>query len=152
MVKPVDLPSFGRVTRLVCRKHRWWCPDLGCDRGSWTGEDSRIAAPRLGLTDRARHWVTYQVGRLGRTVSQVARELGCDWHTVNDTVIASDTALVDEPERIGQITALGLDETLFAPAGTLTNPAVGHLDRQCVSSRCRPAPRCGPGPQRHRAI
>jgi hypothetical protein len=66
------------------------------------------------MTDRAGRWVTAQVGRLGRTVAEVARELGCDWHTVNDAVIAYGTALVDNDEgRIGEFTALGLDETLF---------------------------------------
>ncbi len=55
-----------------------------------------IAARRLVMTDRAGRWVTEQVGRYGRTVNEVAVELGCDWHTVNDTVIAYGTALVDD--------------------------------------------------------
>lgn len=87
-VEVVDLPAFGRPVRLVWRKYRWQCPDPRCGQGSWTVEDRRIAAPRLGMTDRAGRWVTWQVGKAGRTVSEVARELGCDWHTVNDTVIA----------------------------------------------------------------
>ncbi len=62
--------------------------------------------------------LTEQVGRNGRTVSEVARELGCDWHTINDTVIAYGTALVDDdPDRIGVVEALGLDEVLFAREG-----------------------------------
>ena len=39
-------------------------------------------------------------------MSEVAVELGCDWHTVNDAVIAYGTALVDGPARIGQPIAL----------------------------------------------
>lgn len=114
----VDLPVFGRPVRLVWRKHRWECVDPACPIGSWTGEDRRIGAPRLGLTDRAGRWVTEQVGRWGRTVNEVAVELGCDWHTVNDTVIAYGQALVDDdPDRIGVVTALGLDETLFCRQG-----------------------------------
>jgi transposase len=35
----------------------------------------------------------------GRTVSEVADELGCDWHTINDAVIAYGAALVDHPGR-----------------------------------------------------
>ncbi|MGH9153153.1 MAG: ISL3 family transposase [Acidimicrobiales bacterium] len=54
---------------------------------------------------------------MGRTVNEVAVELGCDWHTVNDAVIAYGSALVDDPDRIGQPTALGLDETLFCRRG-----------------------------------
>jgi transposase len=57
------------------------------------------------------------VGRLGRPVAEVARELGCGWHTVNDAVIAYGTPLVDDPDRIGEFIALGLDETLFSRRG-----------------------------------
>ena len=116
-VELVDLAAFGRPARLVWRKHRWWCPDPECPVGSWTGEDRRIGAPRLAMTDRAGRWVTLQVGKLGRTVAEVARELGCDWHTVNDTVIAYGQALLDDPDRIGTVTALGLDESLFLRQG-----------------------------------
>lgn len=117
-VELVDLPLFGRATRLVWHKHRFWCPDSECGRGSWTVEDSRIAAPRLALTDRAGRWVTFQVGGCGRTVAEVARELDCDWHTVNDSVIAYGEALIDDdPDRIGTVEALGLDETLFCRQG-----------------------------------
>ena len=107
-VELVDLPAFGRRARLVWRKHRWWCRSPECPIGSWTGEDRRIAAPRLGLTDRAGRWVCEQVGRRGRTVAEVAREVGCDWHTVNQAVIAYGTALVDdEPDRGGHRSGLG---------------------------------------------
>jgi transposase len=118
LVVLVDLPAFGRPSRLAWRKHRLSCPDPTCPVGSWTVEDPRIAASRLGMTDRAGRWVTRQVGKHGRTVSEVARELGCDWHTVNDTVVAYGEALIDgDPERIGVVTALGLDETLFCRKG-----------------------------------
>jgi transposase len=52
-VELVDLAVFGRRARLVWRKHRWSCPSLSCPVGSWTGEHPAIAAPRLGMTDRA---------------------------------------------------------------------------------------------------
>ncbi|HJT94720.1 MAG TPA: ISL3 family transposase [Mycobacterium sp.] len=116
-VELVDLPVFGRRARLVWRKHRLACVQAGCAVATWTVEDSSIAAPRLGLTDRAGRWATRQVGRWGRTVNEVAGDLGCDWHTVNDAVIAYGTALVDDPGRIGRPTALGLDETLFCRQG-----------------------------------
>lgn len=117
-VELVDLPAFGRPARLVWRKHRWSCPSSTCSVGSWTGENAAIAPPRLALTDRAGRWVTAQVGRCGRTVNEVAVELSCDWHTVNDAVLAYGTALVDDDvDRIGEPTALGLDETLFVRDG-----------------------------------
>jgi len=117
-VELADLPVFGRPARLLWRKHRWVCVDESCPVRTWTGEDRRIAPARLALTDRAGRWVTIQVGRCGRTVNEVAEELGCDWHTVNDAVIAYGEALVDgDPDRIGDVTALGLDETLFCRQG-----------------------------------
>ena len=112
-----DLPAFGRRARLVWRKRRWRCPNRACLAGSWTETDPTIAATRLGMTDRAGRWATFQVGCHGPTVSEVAADLGCDWHTVNDAVIAYGTALVDDPARIGAVTALGLDETLFGKRG-----------------------------------
>ena len=118
LVELVDLPAWGRQTRLCWRKIRWACPDSGCAMTLWTWTDPRIAAPRQALTDRAGRWVTWQVGRHGRSVSEVARELGCAWHTVNDAVISYGEALIDDdPGRIGTVTALGLDETLFCRVG-----------------------------------
>jgi transposase len=76
-----------------------------------------VAASRLVLTDRAGRWVTLQVGMHGRSVSEVAADLACDWHTVNAAVVAYGSALVDDPARIGQVDALGLDEVLFARRG-----------------------------------
>lgn len=118
VVELVDLPCFGRPTRLVWHKRRWSCPNAGCTTGSWTETMPAIAAARLVMTDRAGRWVTEQVGRHGRTVNEVASELGCAWHTVNDAVLAYGEALVDDdPDRIGAPTALGLDETLFVRIG-----------------------------------
>ena len=116
-VELVDLPAFGRPARLVWRKRRWRCPEAACEVGTWTETDLRIAPARAAMTDRAGRWVTAQVGREGRTVADVARELGCDWHTVMDAVVAYGTPLLEDPARVGPVTALGLDETLFARAG-----------------------------------
>ncbi len=100
------------------------------------------------MTDRAGRWITEQVGRLGRTVNEIAVELGCDWHTINDTVIAYGSVLVDDPDRIGDVTSLGLDETLFARVGPWRTPLV-DIDRRRL---CRAAPRCRRGPQRQRPV
>ena len=113
----VDLPCFGRRTRLVWRKHRWLCPEGSCPVGSWTEDVPAIAAARLAMTDRAGRWATEQVGRHGRTVEDVADDLGADWHTVNDAVMAYGAALVDDADRFGTVAALGLDEVLFARQG-----------------------------------
>ncbi len=80
-IELVDLPAFGRRTRLVWHKYRWQCPEPSCPRGSWIQTDHRIALPHMVLTDRAARWACEQVGRPARSVNEVATELGCDWHT-----------------------------------------------------------------------
>ena len=117
-VELIDLPAFGRWTRLVWHKRRWRCPDSGCRVGSWSEQNSRLAPSRQALSDRAGRWVTRQVGESARSVNEVAGELGCDWHTVNDAVLAYGTALVDDdPERFTLVRALGLDEVLVVREG-----------------------------------
>jgi transposase len=113
----VDLAAFGRPAVLVWHKRRWWCPDRDCEVRSFTEHAPAIASPRAKVTDRAGRWVTGQVGRDGRSVAEVARELGCDWHTVMDAVTAYGTPLLDHTDRVGDVHALGLDETLFARTG-----------------------------------
>ncbi|MEZ5379681.1 MAG: ISL3 family transposase [Acidimicrobiales bacterium] len=118
VVELADLTCFGRPVRLRWRKHRFCCPRIWCQQRSWTHEDPKIAAPRLSLTDRAARWATVQVGRHGRAVSDVAAELGADWHAVNDAVVAYGQALLDaDTDRVGTVDALGVDEVLFARRG-----------------------------------
>lgn len=105
VVELTDLPCFGQPATLAWRKVRWQCPD-GC--GSFTEQAPQIAASRLKLTDRASRWATIQVGRHGRSVSEVAKDLGCSWHAVMEAVVAYGQALVDHPDRFTDVAALGL--------------------------------------------
>ena len=116
-VELVDLAVFGRSARLVWHKRRWACPASACPVGSFTETADHIASARLVMTDRAGRWVTEQAGRYRRSINELAVELGCDWHTINDTVIAYGTPLVEDPDRIGEVEALGVDETLFNRVG-----------------------------------
>ncbi len=113
----VDLPAFGRPVVLVWHQIRWRCPNQACPVGSWTERDDTIVVGRRGITDRAGRWACEQVGCHGRSVSEVAADLGADWHTINRAVIAYGTALVDDPDRIGDVAVLGLDETAFVRMG-----------------------------------
>ncbi len=132
-VELVDLPLQGRPSRLVWRKRRWMCPDDDCPMGSWTEEDDRIAGPRQLLTSRSARWATRQVGKHARSVNELAGEFGCDWHTVNDTVIAYGEALLDADDgRIGEVTALGLDEVLVVRLGPYHRQ---HFSTQIVDVR-----------------
>ncbi|MEI2619679.1 MAG: hypothetical protein V9G09_02940 [Candidatus Nanopelagicales bacterium] len=49
----------------------------------------------------------------GRGVCQPLATWGCNGHAVNDTILAHAQLLVDAPERIGPIQAIGMDQTLF---------------------------------------
>ena len=78
------------------------------------------------LTARAARWATTQVGRHARSVNG---ELGCEWHTVN-VVVAYGEALLDADEdRIGDVTALGLDEVLTGAGRPLSPSALLDPDR-----------------------
>jgi transposase len=117
LVRYVDLPVYGTPMRLAWRKHRMRCVDPGCGRRSFVLQDHRIAAKKCLLTTRAAKWATVQVGG-GRTVKEVAAELACDWHTVNDAVTTYGTALLDaDRRRLNNTTAIGLDETSFVKLG-----------------------------------
>ena len=113
VVSYVDLPVYGTPMCLSWKKHRMRCPNETCDRRTWVLKDHRIAAKNCLLTTRAAKWATVQVGQ-GRTVSEVADELCCDWHTVNDAVVTyGEALLLADRKRLNKTTAIGLDETSF---------------------------------------
>jgi transposase len=113
----VDLPVFGVPMRLSWKKHRMRCRAPGCPKRTWVLQDHRIAAKGCLLTTRTAKWATVQVGT-GRTVSEVAGELDCDWHTVNDAVTTYGRALlVADRKRLNRTAAIGLDETSFVKLG-----------------------------------
>jgi transposase len=118
VVHYVDLPVYGVAMSLAWKKHRMRCTNAGCTRQSWVLSDHRIAAKNCLLTTRAAKWATVQVGT-GRTVSEVAGELACDWHTVNDAVTTYGKALLEaDRKRLNNTTAIGLDETSFVRSGS----------------------------------
>ena len=113
VVSYIDLPVYGFPMRLSWKKHRMKCVNANCPKRTWVLRDHRIAAKDCLLTTRAAKWATRQVG-YGRTVKEVASELGCDWHTVNDAVTTYGSALLAaDRQRVVHTSALGLDETNF---------------------------------------
>ena len=110
-----DLPSGGRRVVVVWWKRIWRCPDADCEVGSWT-ERSEAIAPRASLTERARAEACRQVGEQNRSVACVARDLGVGWSTVMAAVEEHGTPRVDDPRRVADSTALGLDEVAFLRA------------------------------------
>ena len=121
VVHYVDLPVYGTPMSLAWKKHRMRCANPDCAKGSWVLEDHRIAAKNCLLTTRAAKWATVQVGT-GRTVAEVATELACDWHTVNEAVMTYGEALLAaDRKRLNRTTAIGLDETAFVKANATSH-------------------------------
>jgi transposase len=131
VVSYIDLPVYGFPMRLNWKKHRMRCVNDECPKMTWVLRDHRIAAKDCLLTTRAAKWATRQVG-YGRTVKEVAGELGCDWHTVNDAVTTYGTALLAaDRQRVVHTAAIGLDETNFVRlAGQHTSYATTVCDVQ----------------------
>lgn len=111
-VRVRDLPSGGRPVVLVWSKRVWRCEDPDCSVRTWTETNAAIA-PRASLSERARRDACRRVGRDGHSVAQVARDLGVGWSTVMGAVRDYGQPLVEDPDRIGEVAALGMDETSF---------------------------------------
>jgi len=124
-----DLPCFGRPCRLVWIKRRWRCTVPDCDAKTWTEHSDHLDA-QVVLTRRAGAEACRQVGENARPVSQLATEMGVCWWTVMNAVVEHGTPLVDDPDRVGGVTQLGVDETSFlkANAAHSTIYATGLVD------------------------
>ena len=130
-----DLSGFGRPARLVWIKRRWRCVEADCDARMWT--------------ERSEH-VDAQVVRTRRAGAEACRQVSeeavrCQgwwpcWWTVMNAVIEHGTPLVDDPDRIGAVTRLGVDETSFLRANRL---------HPTVYATGRPSRPPGPGADRH---
>ena len=110
-----DLACFDRAARLVWRKRRWRCVDPDCEARTWTETSPHISA-RTVLTQRAGWEACRQVGANARPVTSLARELGVSWSTVMEAVVEHGTPLVEDPDRVGPVASLGIDETSYLKA------------------------------------
>lgn len=113
LVRVRDLPMGGRPVVIVWRKRRWRCPDADCDHRTWVEQHPAVRS-RAVLTERARAHVCEQVGRQRRPVAALAAEFGIGWHAAMTAVIDHGGPLVEDRERIGATTVLGLDDHNFA--------------------------------------
>jgi transposase len=115
IVEVRDLPCFGRPARLVWHKRRWRCREPWCAARTWT-ETSEHVSTRAVLTMRAGAEACRQVGRNARPVSELADELGVCWWTIMTAVDEHGRPLIEDPNRVGEVHALGVDETSFLRA------------------------------------
>lgn len=110
-----DLACSGRPVRLRVLKRRWRCVEPDCEARTWTEQHPELPARQV-MTHRAGFEAARQVGELARPVAQVADEYGVCWDTIMAAVVAHGTPLVDDPDRVGAVTSLGVDETSFLKA------------------------------------
>jgi len=124
-----DLSCGGRPVVLVWSKRLWRCGDADCDVKTWS-EASPLIAARASLTERARAEACRQVGRDNHAVAEVGRSLGVGWWTVMNAVRDYGEPLVDDPDRIGAVGGLGLDETAWLRANATRHTAflTGFVD------------------------
>jgi len=114
-VRVRDLPIGGRPVVLAWRKRIWRCREPACGVRTWTERTAAIR-PRAVLTERARAEACRRVGKDAHAVAAVARDLGVGWATIMRAVADHGTQLVDDPMRLDDVAALGLDETSFLKA------------------------------------
>jgi transposase len=128
-VKIRDLPISGRPVVLVWAKRMWRCPEVDCERATWSERHPQIA-PRAALTERARAEICRRVGEDEDSVAALARVFGVGWDTAMAAVIEHRTALIDDPARLEGVRAIGLDETTFlhANAHRHTHYVTGFVD------------------------
>ena len=110
-----DLPAFDRRVRLVWSKRRFCCPDPDCPVQTWTERSDELPDRRV-LSARTGRECTRAVGQEARSVASLARWLGVSWATGMSAVRDYGTPLVDDPDRVGEVASLGIDETAFLRA------------------------------------
>ena len=128
-VKVRDLAVSGRPAVVVWRKRTWVCHDADCEGKSFS-ETTDAVGPRAVLSERGRAEICRRVGEDGDSVAAAARDFGVGWATAMAAVVDYGTPLVDDPDRVGPVRALGVDETSFqgATAEHHTTYVTGFVD------------------------
>ncbi len=99
----------------MLNKRLWRCREWLCESKTWTELTEHVDTQAV-ITRRAGVEACRQVGQLARPVSRVAQEFGVCWSTVMNAVIEHTAPLVDDPDRVGAVAHLGVDETSFLAA------------------------------------
>jgi transposase len=93
-----------------------------CPTRTWTETSEHVSA-RAVLTRRAGVEACRQVGQHARPVAELAEELGVCWWTIMTAVEEHGRPLIEDPNRVGPVGSLGVDETSFLRA-TRTHPTI----------------------------
>jgi hypothetical protein len=123
-----DLPVGGRPVVICWVKRVWSCPHPLCPQRSWTEQHPAIAS-RAALTERARTWAFEQVGAADAAVSRVAATLGVAWGTIMRQIKERGAPLVEDPARVQDVTAVGVDETAYLRANATRSTTFATVSR-----------------------
>lgn len=97
--RPRDVQVGPDRPLLVWRKRKWLCTNSACDRKVFT-ESTPGVPSRARVTPRAKALLVEAVLDGDRSVSAVAGDYGCAWHTVHGhLVVVADAALATNPNR-----------------------------------------------------
>ena len=110
-----DAPCFATPTVLRWRKRVWRCAEPACPTSTFS-ETHDLVAPRAKLTTRAIGWAVDALRHDDTTVAALARHLGVDWHTLWDAIRFTADQRVAAPDRLVDVTALGVDEHVWRPS------------------------------------
>lgn len=110
-----DLPISGRPSVIGWKKRIFRCGDPDCDVTTFSEQSDEIA-PRASLTRRAREEICRRVGEDAASVAQIARDFGIAWETAWRAAKEVGIPMVESPDRVGGVEALGLDESSFLKA------------------------------------
>lgn len=124
---------------LVWRKRLCRCFEPLCGKRTWTDAPRHRCPVGVDRTGPG-PWSARQVGQYGRTVAAIAVLFGVGWNTVMRAVRAVGQPLVDDPNRLDDITALGVDQHVWQHAGRGRRTAFGTGIVDLTPGRC-PRPR-----------
>ncbi len=116
------------MLEIVVRRYR--CTSCG---HVWRQSTSAAAEPRAKLSRRGLRWALEGIVVQHLTVARVAEGLGVAWNTANDAVLAEGKrVLIDDENRFGGVTAIGVDEHVVRHEALLFRMEVRDLPRLAV--------------------
>ncbi|WP_240688887.1 ISL3 family transposase [Brevibacterium sp. S22] len=111
-----DIPGQRGPVELVWHKRIWRCWEALCPRTTWSEGSDQIAV-RAKVTLRVGDWVADRLQYDDAHVAALARRLGVDWHTCWAAAKPVLETRTRAPERLENVTALGVDEHVWRHVG-----------------------------------
>ena len=111
----VHVPLGWRPTALHVIVRRYRCG--GCGH-VWRQDTTSAAQARAKLSRHAVWWALKSVVIDRMSISRIAANLGCAWHTVNTAVLdAGAELLIADPARFDGVEVIGVDEHVWSHTG-----------------------------------